>query len=354
MSPLEALWDSWMRAIDQLPPQLRAWARIQLGNLALQGAAAGLLLLFLLGGAVAAKAAAAALSLLGAGSAALLVLGLAKVAEAIGSKSSAALDEAVSFFARWAREAQTSISPDALAQKVGELTGKLESIPVFGKYVQLLDTVGANAISDAIFRGELVKLNAIADRLAAIEDLSARRALQQAISSTPGAGDAIVQAGPDAIDSLNGWVSQYGTTPEVLAKLISKPGLSVAELERMLNLPYSNPDLLLEYFNQGKSIQQIENSLPLGRGSTADLSKGSTLPRDLREQYAIEAVIQHPKAGTALPLPMNDPRWSKADGWVKMQQIIQSGGLPINVHYVRNTITDQIDDFKIIIPGPRP
>lgn len=190
-----------MRAIDQLPPQLRAWARIQLGNLALQGAAAGLLLLFLLGGAVAAKAAAAALSLLGAGSAALLVLGLAKVAEAIGSKSSAALDEAVSFFARWARESQASMSPDALAQKVGELTGKLESIPVFGKYVQLLDTVGANAISDAIFRGELVKLNAIADRLAEL-DPATRGALQQAVSSNPGAGDAILKAGPEGIDTL--------------------------------------------------------------------------------------------------------------------------------------------------------
>lgn len=41
-------------------------------------------------------------------------------------------------------------------------------------------------------------------------------------------------------------------------------------------------------------------------------------------------------------VPMSDPPWPAADGWVKMQQI-ESG---VNVHYVRNTITGAVDDFK--------
>jgi hypothetical protein len=49
---------------------------------------------------------------------------------------------------------------------------------------------------------------------------------------------------------------------------------------------------------------------------------------------------------------MGDPRWSAADGWVKMEQRLTPGGEPINVHYVYNTITGAIDDFKIILSGP--
>jgi filamentous hemagglutinin len=39
---------------------------------------------------------------------------------------------------------------------------------------------------------------------------------------------------------------------------------------------------------------------------------------------------------------MTDSRWPAADGWVKMQQI-ENG---VNVHYVRNTVTGAVDDFK--------
>lgn len=43
---------------------------------------------------------------------------------------------------------------------------------------------------------------------------------------------------------------------------------------------------------------------------------------------------------------MSDPRWPAADGWVKMRQI--EGG--VNIHYVRNTVTGAIDDFKFVVP----
>lgn len=58
-------------------------------------------------------------------------------------------------------------------------------------------------------------------------------------------------------------------------------------------------------------------------------------------------------AGIELPMKLMDPRWPSSEGWVKMQQIIQPGGKPINVHYLLNK-TGQIDDSKIVVPGPRP
>ena len=99
---------------------------------------------------------------------------------------------------------------------------------------------------------------------------------------------------------------------------------------------------------------QKTTNQPLGRGSTADKSKGSKLPENLREQLAVEEAMSNPTAGTELPIQMRD-RWPASDGWVKMQQIVESSrnGIdpandrPINVHYVYNKITGEIDDFKI-------
>ncbi len=94
---------------------------------------------------------------------------------------------------------------------------------------------------------------------------------------------------------------------------------------------------------------------PLGRGLTANIAKGTSLPRNLREMLAVDQVISNPAAGQRLPLKMTDTRWHFSDGWVKMQQKVQPGGGEgkIIVHYVYNTITKQIDDFKIVLPGER-
>jgi filamentous hemagglutinin len=73
------------------------------------------------------------------------------------------------------------------------------------------------------------------------------------------------------------------------------------------------------------------------RGST-----GRTTPRDLKEQLAMEQVKANPGAGKKLPLQMNDPRWPASDGWVKMSQNVNG----VEVHYVENTTTGQVDDFK--------
>ncbi|MBR9803382.1 hypothetical protein GYB59_17585 [bacterium] len=86
------------------------------------------------------------------------------------------------------------------------------------------------------------------------------------------------------------------------------------------------------------------------------MAPGTTLPRNLRERLAVEEVISRPTAVTQVRrITMTDPRWLASDGWVKMQQIAQSGGRegPINVHYVYNTVTGQTDDLKIVLPGVR-
>jgi hypothetical protein len=45
-------------------------------------------------------------------------------------------------------------------------------------------------------------------------------------------------------------------------------------------------------------------------------------------------------------IKMNDPRWPASQGWVKMRQDING----VEIHYVRNTITGAVDDFKFAAP----
>jgi hypothetical protein len=45
-------------------------------------------------------------------------------------------------------------------------------------------------------------------------------------------------------------------------------------------------------------------------------------------------------------IKMTYPRWSAGDGWVKMQQVVNG----VNIHYVRNTVTGAVDDFKFVMP----
>lgn len=77
--------------------------------------------------------------------------------------------------------------------------------------------------------------------------------------------------------------------------------------------------------------------IPLGRGTT-----GRNEPTNLGEKLALEEAINRPEAGRVLPIPMTDRRWPSSEGWVKMSQNI--GG--VEIHYVRNTRTGEIDDFK--------
>jgi RHS repeat-associated protein len=99
---------------------------------------------------------------------------------------------------------------------------------------------------------------------------------------------------------------------------------------------------------------------PLGRGSTAN-GVDRWLPRNLREQLATDEAMQNPTAGNKASGALGDPRWPASDGWVKLQQTIDSGGRegPTSIHYNYNTNTGDVDDFKVVqrspyVPSPDP
>ncbi len=85
--------------------------------------------------------------------------------------------------------------------------------------------------------------------------------------------------------------------------------------------------------------QSATNNAPLGLGST-----GRTVPNSLNEQLAMLQTMSNPEAGTVVPLRkgMTDSRWLSSDGWVKMTQNVNG----VEIHYVRNTKTGAVDDFK--------
>lgn len=58
----------------------------------------------------------------------------------------------------------------------------------------------------------------------------------------------------------------------------------------------------------------------------------------------MEQVKSAPEAGKILPIVMNDTKngWLANDGWVKMAQNVNG----IEIHYIKNTITDIFTDFK--------
>jgi hypothetical protein len=78
---------------------------------------------------------------------------------------------------------------------------------------------------------------------------------------------------------------------------------------------------------------------PLGRGST-----GRTAPKNLKEQLAMEQATSNPTAGDPVFVKggMQDSRWQASDGWVKMRQTVNG----VEIHYVRNTRTGEVADFK--------
>ncbi len=55
-------------------------------------------------------------------------------------------------------------------------------------------------------------------------------------------------------------------------------------------------------------------------------------------------IIHSLAAGSVVPLKggMTDSRWPATDGWVKMRHNVNG----VEIHYVRNTRTGEVDDFK--------
>ncbi|MCJ1715125.1 RHS repeat-associated core domain-containing protein [Curtobacterium sp. VKM Ac-2922] len=82
-------------------------------------------------------------------------------------------------------------------------------------------------------------------------------------------------------------------------------------------------------------------SVTRSRGST-----GRTAASSLKEQLAMEQAQSDPMAGKLLRLKMTDPRWHSDSGWDKYSQNVNG----IEVHYVVNRFTGDVDDFKFKDP----
>lgn len=81
-------------------------------------------------------------------------------------------------------------------------------------------------------------------------------------------------------------------------------------------------------------------------GPHQNVSLGSTATRtDLApwELGAMKAVQANPQGVVLSRVRMTDPRWHSDKGWVKMSQEIDD----VEIHYVRNTYTGEVDDFKV-------
>jgi filamentous hemagglutinin len=146
--------------------------------------------------------------------------------------------------------------------------------------------------------------------------------------------------------SFNGLLQDMGLSPEVAAYVEAGTGaLAAAGTVRAVTGVGTRGPQTIEV-----TKKPVE---PLGRGSTAD-EVDRWLPRNLREQAAVEEAMHNPAGGKQMKWDMQDARWPAEDGWVKMQQTINPRGRegPITVHYNHNTVTGDVDDFKIARRAP--
>jgi filamentous hemagglutinin len=67
-------------------------------------------------------------------------------------------------------------------------------------------------------------------------------------------------------------------------------------------------------------------------------------PANLTDKLAMEEAMSNPAAGLEIAVEMTDWRWQGSSGWVKMTQNVNG----VEIHYVRNTLTGAVDDFKFI------
>ena len=82
-----------------------------------------------------------------------------------------------------------------------------------------------------------------------------------------------------------------------------------------------------------------------GGGGGSAGSTGRTDPRSIKEQLAMEEVKSNPSKGIVLEdVTMSDKvhGWLASQGWVKMARNVEG----VEIHWVRNTITGAVDDFK--------
>lgn len=97
-------------------------------------------------------------------------------------------------------------------------------------------------------------------------------------------------------------------------------------------------------FNASRNTNFYEGAIRLNKPFAPFGSTGRTEPRNLREQIAMQAAKADYRGGSIAPFKLGDKRWPDATGWVKMTRNINK----TEIHYVYNTRTGAIRDFKFI------
>jgi filamentous hemagglutinin len=178
------------------------------------------------------------------------------------------------------------------------------------------------------------------------------------------AGGAMVAYGADQYQA-GANTSWYGTPyPTVGGYLLQQAGVSAQTAEALYGVLGMSP-AAIQAIKANKVVDAWVASNAAARGSyvttgpgvanaVADAEAGTSVaianqtntgryvPNNLNEQIAMQQVVSNPAAGQELRVPMTDPRWPASDGWVKMAQNVNG----VEVHYVRNTNTGAVADFK--------
>ena len=147
------------------------------------------------------------------------------------------------------------------------------------------------------------------------------------------------------------WISTGSVNPETVAwSAILGGGVGVATYGAIRSIG-SIATKVGNWWETGGATNTADDLLP-GLPSSAPKpaglgSTGRTTPSNLTEQLAMTEVRAAP-AGQAIRVPMTDPRWPAADGWMKMAQNVNG----VEIHYVLNTVTGAVDDFKFVLPPP--
>jgi len=135
-------------------------------------------------------------------------------------------------------------------------------------------------------------------------------------------------------------VSQGSKLASVVSKVKGPRALTV-KIEHLADI--GSLDSSVQFIE----IWGVRVQKPLGRGNSA--SAEFLFPKNLLEEMTMKAALTHPELGIPVQMgkPMRDPRWPAEEGWIKMSFVEKSNnGQVAVVHYVMNSLTGAVDDFK--------
>ena len=277
------------------------------------------------------------------------IRGVVHVFQAKSSNSDALLDQATHDFAH----ALENLGPLMLTKLSGlvkgfeVVKGKLTGIPWLGRLLMVLDTLGLDFIWQAFRAGDIGQIWPFADRLATLS-AEARAAFGAAFKKFPAARAKVLEAGPEAIDSLNGLANRFKADPEILANLLGKEEMSLNKLTEVLALKRMTPELLQKLLDRQKmTVEEIIQALsscfvagtkvltPKGKKNIEDVQVGDwvvaaepSTDGEIKNCKVLKIFTRETK--TLIDIYVGDkiistteehPFWVMEEGWVKAKDL---------------------------------